>query len=144
MQGTQVWSLAWEDSTCHGVMNLTGHCYWSPCALENPKVATPEPACPRACNLPPQWEAWAPASKTQCSQVIKEKNKRIFFLKRLVLSNWIRGEGEKVRTESFYIPFSPSTPNHLINPFHFMNIFATCPLLSIPTATCLIQLVSSP
>ena len=34
MQGTLVWSLIQEDSTCHGGTKPTYHNYWSPSALE--------------------------------------------------------------------------------------------------------------
>ena len=30
MQGTQVWSLVWEDSTCLGATKPMDHNYWSP------------------------------------------------------------------------------------------------------------------
>ena len=34
MQGTQVWSLVWEDPTCHGTTKSVCHNYWSPRAPE--------------------------------------------------------------------------------------------------------------
>ena len=34
MQGTQVQSLVWEDSTCHGASEPSCRDYCSPCALE--------------------------------------------------------------------------------------------------------------
>ena len=53
MQGTQVWSLVWEDPTCHGATKPMHHNYWA-CALEptshNYWACAPQllkPACSR-------------------------------------------------------------------------------------------------
>ena len=48
MQVTQVWSLTWEDSTCHGATKPVRHDYW---------VQAPE--CVLCTREPPLWQAWA-------------------------------------------------------------------------------------
>ena len=61
IQGTWVWSLVLEDSTCHRAAK-PAHNYWA-CVLELSSAAT-EASMPRACILPqakpPQREARAP------------------------------------------------------------------------------------
>ena len=70
MQGTCVWCLAWEDSTCHGAaepvyhndwactLEPVSHSYWSPHTLE-----------PVLCKeKPPQWEAHTPQVEKACVQ----------------------------------------------------------------------------
>ena len=88
VQGTQVWSLVWEDPTCWGATKPTHHnyractlesgsqSYWA-CVLQllthtqqsctpqplSPRAATTEAGVPRASapqqEKPPQWEARA-------------------------------------------------------------------------------------
>ena len=63
MQGTRVWSLVWEDSTCHRATNYGAQALgpesrnrWALCA------ATSEVHVPRACapqEMPPSWDACA-------------------------------------------------------------------------------------
>ena len=57
MQGTQVATLAWEDSTCHSA-NKGPYI-----TTTEPRVETTEACAPTACALqqekPPQWEAHA-------------------------------------------------------------------------------------
>ena len=74
VQGTQVQSLAWEDSTCRGAPKPERHNYWAGV------LKLLKPACPRVCALqqetPPQWNPRTlqlersprTARKTQCSQ----------------------------------------------------------------------------
>ena len=73
IQETQVWSLVWEDSTCHRATKPPCCNYWTH-ALEpmsrNYQAHMPllKPAHPTACALqqekPPQWEARAPKLET--------------------------------------------------------------------------------
>ena len=58
MQGTLVWSLVWEDSTCPWATKSENH-KWA----TEPTVANTEACGHRVCSpqeKPPQWEAWAP------------------------------------------------------------------------------------
>ena len=102
VQGTLVWSLLEEDSTCHEAAKPVHHSYWT-CALE-PKShnywtctpPTPEAGAPRAHAVPQekpqQWEAQAlqretnsllsvageslcAATEAQCSR--KRRNSRV-------------------------------------------------------------------
>ena len=61
MQGTQVWSLIQEDSTCQVGMKPVGQNYWAR-ALERTNRAywghVPGVHAPQQ-EKPPQWEAWA-------------------------------------------------------------------------------------
>ena len=54
MQGTQVWSLIWEDFTCHGQLKPTGHSDWA-CTLKPVSSSTEAVCCtyqsPHACSL---------------------------------------------------------------------------------------------
>ena len=60
MQGTQVWSLIQEDSTCCGATKPVSGNYWD-CALGHWATATVNPSCPSAFALqqekPLPWEA---------------------------------------------------------------------------------------
>ena len=53
MQGTWVWSLVWEDSTCCGETKPVHHNYWAHRACESqllsPLAATTEAHAPRTC-----------------------------------------------------------------------------------------------
>ena len=76
MQGTQVWTLVWEDATWRGATKPVCHNYWGggtscTCTLEpmrhnywNPQATTTEARAPTARALPrekpPQREAHAP------------------------------------------------------------------------------------
>ena len=91
MKGTQVWSPAWEDSTCRGTTTSLYHNYWA----FAPQLL--KPACPRAYALQEekllQWKAHKPqwwvaplaairespctVTKTQCSQQLKNKKSRM-------------------------------------------------------------------
>ena len=99
MQGTQVWSLVWEDPTCCRAPKPMCHNYWA-CALEpvchNYWACAPRAPAPQQ-EKPPQWEAYVPhcneeqpplaatrespraAMKTQSSQKINK-----FILKKSV------------------------------------------------------------
>ena len=60
IQGTWVWSLVQEDTTCQGATKLMCHKYWSL------RVASTEAHVPGACapqEKPPQWEACTPQQK---------------------------------------------------------------------------------
>ena len=54
MQETRVWSLIWEDLTCHGATEHLRHSYWA-CALDQGSRSRWSP-CSTA-EKPPQWEA---------------------------------------------------------------------------------------
>ena len=92
MQGTQVWSLVWEDSTCHGATIYSAHHPraqeqqpLSPCATANggrvPQTCTPQQERPLRCKVPVLHPRVAPtrptredphkAMKTQCGQKCK-------------------------------------------------------------------------
>ena len=70
IQETWVWSLIWEDPTCHGAAKPMHHNYWA-CALESGscnylthipqllKPVRPGAQSPQQ-EKPPQWEACAP------------------------------------------------------------------------------------
>ena len=55
MQGTQVWSLVWEDPTCLRAIKPMGHNCWA----QGSQLL--KPTRPRACapqqDVPPKWEA---------------------------------------------------------------------------------------
>ena len=67
MKGTPIWSLVWEDPTCHGATEPVCHNFWA-CTLE-PMSCTNEPTChnywshtarvhaPPGRHWPLQWEA---------------------------------------------------------------------------------------
>ena len=68
MQGTLVWSLVQEDTTCHWATGHVCQNYWAHTALWSPQVLTTKPMlqllkpmCPRACTPQQkkllQWEA---------------------------------------------------------------------------------------
>ena len=50
VQGTQVWSLVWEDPTCHKETKSENHSHWSPCSG----------ACALQEEKPPQWGGHTP------------------------------------------------------------------------------------
>ena len=57
MQGTGVWSLVWEDLTCHRATKPEHHNYWT-YALQQEK--------------PPQWEAHTPQESSPCSPQLEK------------------------------------------------------------------------
>ena len=60
VQGTWVWPLVQEDSTCQGATQLMCHKYWSL------RAARTEAYVPRACTpqeKPPRWDACTPQRK---------------------------------------------------------------------------------
>ena len=70
-QGTQVWSLAWEDSTCRGATNPTCHNYWA-CALE-PACCSYWSYAPRARTLQ-HWETCTATKSSPCSPRLEESS----------------------------------------------------------------------
>ena len=64
MQGTQVWSLVWEDPTCCGATKPVCHSYWSLCPT----------ACAPQQEKPSQWEdcALQAESSPPCSPQVEK------------------------------------------------------------------------
>ena len=126
MQGTWVWSLVWEDSTCYRATKPVRHNYWrlhalgpASCNCLSLHAATTEAHMPRACaprEKPPQWVACAlqlessPCSpqveKSPCSSEDPAQPKS----NRLEVEGLDRGKEERIsstswRYNSVYDPF---------------------------------------
>ena len=110
MQETRVWSLVWEDPTCHGATKPMCHNYCASnsrnCKLQPPSgsAAITEAHTPRACapkqEKPLQWEVCAPQGRVAPIAATRESpcksnedpaqrkiNWLINFKKRLYASN---------------------------------------------------------
>ena len=116
MQGTRVQALIREDPTCHGATKPVSHNYWA-CALEPtshnyrahvPQLLKPAQLEPMLCNkrshhekpthCNEEWprltatrESPCAATKTQCSQKLKNKINNFFFLSEKRTSKNVRG-----------------------------------------------------
>ena len=91
VQGTWVWSLVWEDSTCLRANTLTCHIYWSPRTLES-VLCRKMPPQREAC--PPQLESSShlPQLEKVCTQQWRPTQ-----AKRQENSKWIKPESETIK-----------------------------------------------
>ena len=108
MQGTQLCSLVWEDSICHGATKPTCQNYWSPSAHDKRRHRNEKPThhkrrvCPRSPQL----------QKTHSQQQRSSTVKKTYISNSYILT--MKDQKEKLRRE-FYLPLQQRIKHLRIN-----------------------------